>query len=81
MLKSNGELRRVFLPSRNEHTLIIGKNEWGEFFNDIGKNVGDNLKKLRRFLFFVGDFLKNVGGFCRFMGTEAEKNMELMDKS
>ena len=41
--------------------------EWGEFFNDIGKNVGDNLK--------------NVGGFCRFMGTEAEKNMELMDKS
>lgn len=55
--------------------------EWGEFFNDIGKNLGDNLKKLRRFLFFVGDFLKNVGGFCRFMGTEAEKNMELMDKS
>ena len=55
--------------------------EWGEFFNDIGKNVGDNLKKLRRFLFFVGDNLKNVGGFCRFMGKEAEKNMELMDKS
>ena len=37
--------------------------EWGEFFNDIGKNVGDNLKKLLRFLFFVGDNLKNVGGF------------------
>ena len=34
--------------------------EWGEFFNDIGKKVGDNLKKLRRFLFFVGDNLKNV---------------------
>ena len=49
MLNSNRDLR-IWVDYR----CTIGERR--EVLNDIGKNVGDNLKKLRRFLFFVGDF-------------------------